>query len=74
MVPGELWRHKSTGRVVRIERFREGFLSVSAWTALWKDGRWTGEFQMVDALWDEDEFLRKFELLGATLPPPVVSG
>lgn len=49
-------------------------MSVSAWTALWKDGRWTGEFQMVDALWDEDEFLRKFELLGATLPPPVVSG
>jgi hypothetical protein len=65
MVPGELWRHKITGRVVRIERSREGFLSVSAWVALWKDGRWCGEFQMVDTLWDEAEFQRKFSPLYA---------
>ena len=61
MLSGDLWRHRATKRVVRIERCREGFLSISLWTTVWRDGRWTGEFKMSPTLWDEAEFCEKFE-------------
>lgn len=61
MHPHELWRHRATGRIVRIERYRGGFLSISVWTALLKGGQWGGEFRMVNTLWDDAEFKRKFE-------------
>lgn len=66
---GELWRHRATGRIVRIERSRQGFLSVSWWVALWEDGRWGGEFQIVGTtIWDELEFKHKFEPIGLKGP------
>jgi len=61
MLSGELWRHRTTKRVVRVERVKKGFLSLSVWVALWRNGQWDGEFQMVETLWDEAEFRRMFE-------------
>jgi len=61
MLVGDLWRHRYTKRVVRIERYRGGFLSISLWTTVWRDGQWTGEFKMSPSLWDEPGFRLKFE-------------
>ena len=62
MIPGELWRHRGTGRIVRIEVRRSGFLSFSVWTAVQDEqGNWGGRFVMHSVIWDEVQFRQSFE-------------
>lgn len=64
MAPGELWRHRGTGRIVRIEVRRGGFLSFSIWTAVQDDrGNWDGRFVMHPTPWDETQFRQAFRKL-----------
>lgn len=57
MVPGDTWRHRQTKEIVRIEIFEFGFLSFS----ILRGGRW---FKSA-SLWDEAEFVAKFEKVPA---------
>lgn len=54
MIPGERWRHRQTGELVRIEVQLLGLLSFS----ILRNGRWT----MCRHLWDVDQFRQEFEL------------
>lgn len=55
MHPGELWQHRKTRAVVRIEARRGGLLSFSI-----RQGK---EWKMNPHVWVEEDFLKEFEAL-----------
>ena len=55
MLPGERWRNRQTGELVRIEVQFLGLLSFS----VLREGRW----YMCRHLWDAEQFRNEFELL-----------
>jgi len=54
VLPGERWRNRQTGELVRIEVRLLGLLSFS----VFRDGRW----YMCRHIWDEEQFREEFEL------------
>lgn len=50
---GELWQHRISGQIARIEMSRLGLLSFS----VLRDGQWV----MCQHVWDEKQFRAKFE-------------
>lgn len=61
MRPGEQWRHRQTGELVRIEVRDFGLLSFS----VLRDGEW----MMCRHVWDEEQFRQEFELQSVTSRP-----